>query len=136
MIGTSRLGLMLCFAPMLQVRLAFFVSLSLAIASTVLGSERGWFGMSVKAEGAGFFLNPTLTTATIEKVEPGSPAARQALAVGDQIVEVEGHAVAGSKAKELEPLMQKAVGETLHLRLRRQNGQVYPAALIAVPKPR
>ena len=56
--------------------------------------------------------------------------------VGDQIVEIEGHPVAGQKGKELEPLLEKAVGETLPLRLKRLKGQVYAAELIAAPEPK
>ncbi len=91
--------------------------------------------MSVKVDGAGFFLNPTVKSATIAKVVAGSPAAGKGVAVGDQIMEVEGRTVAGRKAKELEPFLQKAVGETLHLRLQRKDGTLYGADLVAAAPP-
>ena len=92
--------------------------------------------MTVNVDGSGFFLNPTVKSAAITKVVANSPAAEQKLAIGDEIVEVEGRTVAGSKAKELKPLMQKSVGETLHLRLKRKSGQLYSAALVAAPRPK
>ena len=69
--------------------------------------------MVVNVDGSGFFLNPTIKSATIQKVVPASPAAQRNLAVGDEIIAIEDRVVAGKKAKELEPLMQKAVGEAL-----------------------
>ena len=100
------------------------------------GAEHGWFGMAVKVDGDGFFLNPTVKSATIQKVVPDSPAAQQHLAAGDQISEIEGRTVAGKKAKELEPLMEKAVGETLRLRIKRPDGKFFSAALIATRVPK
>lgn len=121
---------------MMPAKVATLVSVVLAFASVALGSERGWFGMTAGVDGSGFFLNPTVKSATITKVVANSPAAEQKLAVGDEIVEVEGRAVAGSKAKEIQPLMQKSVGGTLHLRLKRKSGQLYSAALVAAPQPK
>jgi C-terminal processing protease CtpA/Prc len=91
--------------------------------------------MAVRVDVDGF-LNPTLKAVTISKVEPHSPAARGMLAVDDQIVEVEGHGVAGSRAKEIEPLMRKAVDAPLHLRLKRANGQFYDVVLVAAAQPK
>jgi C-terminal processing protease CtpA/Prc len=96
---------------------------------------KGFFGLGVAIDGEGFFLNPTLHTVTVQKVEPKSPAANAGIAPGDQIIEVEGRAIAGSKARELEPLMRKKVGEALHLLLKRPKGESYKAVLIAIAKP-
>jgi C-terminal processing protease CtpA/Prc len=101
------------------------------LVSGVNGAEHGWFGMRVKVDGTGFFLNPT-----IQEVVPDSPAAQEYLAAGDQIIEIEGRVVAGKKAKELEPLMEKAVGEALHLRIKRADGKLFSAVLIAAPQPK
>ena len=114
---------------------AAIVALGLFVPGA-LGAEQGWFGMGVKVDGDGFFLNPTVKSATIQKVIPASPAAQQNLAVGDQIIEIDGHVVAGKKAKELEPLMEKAVGETLRLRVKRPDGKLFSAVLIAARAPK
>ncbi len=118
------------------MRAASFVFLVIFFAfPTVKGADRGWFGMGLKAEGTGFFPNPTIKSITIISVEPNSPAARGELAAGDEVIELEGRVLAGKKAKEIRPLAEKAVGESLHLRLRHQNGEVYSAILVAVSKP-
>ena len=66
---------------------------------------------------------------------PGSPAAAQHLAVGDVLVEIEGLPVAQADGDALKGRMHKAVGETLHLRLKRASGELYPADLVAAAKP-
>ena len=94
----------------------------------------GTFGFAIDVDGEGFFLNPTLKTVTIKSVVPGRPAATAGIKPGDQIVEVEGRPVLGAKARELQPLMKKNVGETLALRLRKPSGDLYVVSLVAAPK--
>ena len=94
----------------------------------------GTFGFAIDVDGEGFFLNPTLKTVTIKSVVPGRPAATAGIKPGDQIVEVEGKPVLGAKARELQPLMKKNVGETLALRLRKPSGDLYVVSLVAAPK--
>lgn len=94
----------------------------------------GTLGFAVDIEGEGSFFNPTLKTVTIKSVVPGGPAATAGIKPGDQIVEVEGRQVTGSKAGELQPLMRKNAGEALALRLRKPSGEVYAVALVAAPK--
>jgi C-terminal processing protease CtpA/Prc len=94
----------------------------------------GTFGFAIDVDGEGFFLNPTLKTVTIKSVVPGRPAATAGIKPGDQVVEVEGRPVLGSKARELQPLMKKSVGETLALRLRKPSGDLYGVSLVAAPK--
>ncbi len=112
------------------------VMLLVLTLSPAQGEEaRGYFGLGVSIDGEGFFLNPTLRSVTIQKVAPKSPAASAGIVPGDQIVEVEGRAIAGTKARELEPLMRKKVGQTLHLLLKHPSGGSFKANLIAVAKP-
>ena len=101
----------------------------------VWAGEKGWFGFGadIKVDG---ILSPTLVWVKISKVEPASPAAQKGVAVGDEILQVDNTDVPGHKARELKPLMQKQVGETLHLRLKHANGETYSAALIAVQPPK
>jgi C-terminal processing protease CtpA/Prc len=112
------------------------LSVFLLSGSAAGGPDKGWFGFSVTVDGDGFFLNPVLRSVTITSVTPGSPAAARGLTAGDQVAEVEGVVVVGSKADDVQPLMQKAVGQPLHLRLRRPTGELYSATLIAAEKPK
>ena len=96
--------------------------------------EKGWFGFGTAIRGTGLF-NPTILSATVDSVEPKSPAADKSIAVGDEIIQVENTDVPRHKASGLKPLMQKAVGESLHLKLKRPNGETYSVTLIAAKRP-
>lgn len=114
---------------------AFAALLAPAVAVQAQEAPKpGTLGFAVDIDGEGSFLNPTLKTVTIKSVVPGRPAATAGIKPGDQIVEVEGRQVKGSKARELQPLMKKNAGETLALRLRKPDGEIYAVALVAAPK--
>ena len=114
---------------------AVCLMLFLAIASVaVANAEQGYFGLTVNVDGTGFFLNPTIKTATIKQVAAGSPAATAGIVAGDEILEVEGHAVPGSKADAIAPLMVKGVGQPLTLKRRRSSGAVYSVTLVAIAR--
>src|SRR3954447_11251013 len=106
-----------------------------AWTQAVCAGEKGWFGFGadIKVDG---ILSPTLVWVKISKVEPGSPAAEKGIVVGDEIVQVENTDVPGHKARELKPMMQKQVGETLHLRLKRASGETYAVGLVAAKSPK
>lgn len=91
-------------------------------------------GISVKTDG-GMPWNPKLQSVTISRVAPASPAAQKGIAVGDQVIAADGLTIAGRKARELEPVMHKTVGETLRLALKRPDGKAYEVTLVAVAKP-
>ena len=116
---------------------SIFVSLSLALAvvPAIGEEERGFLGFSFEIDGEGFFLNPTLKSATIASVATASPAASAGIAPKDRIVEVEGHAVVGAKGKDLQPLLKKAPGQSLQLKLKRPTGEEYAVTLVAVARP-
>lgn len=97
-------------------------------------AENGWFGFALAIDAEGI-LNPKLRSIKIEKVFPGSPAAKAGLAVGDMIVEIEGIAVAGTKAATLKAAIQKPVGETLRLKIKRGSDATLDVAVIAGPQP-
>jgi C-terminal processing protease CtpA/Prc len=103
--------------------------------SMVTAGENGWFGFELKIAGEGFF-NPTVRAVTVTSIVPQSPAAAQPIAAGDEIIQVENTEVAGRKASELKPLIQKQVGETIHLKLKRPNGETYSVTLVAVKRAR
>jgi C-terminal processing protease CtpA/Prc len=111
------------------VLLFTFVWTSMATAA-----EKGWFGFGLKIEGSGF-LSLTIKSATVESIAPHSPAAEQHLAVGDEIIQVEETTVPGCRAWGLKSLMQKQVGESVHLRLKRPGGEIYSVTLTAVKNP-
>ena len=113
------------------------VLLALALLSAgavALAGERGFFGFGLAVTGKGFFLNPTITRLGIDKVMPGTPAAG-GIRAGDEILKIEGVAVAGQKGKALQATAARDVGQTLHLELKRPDGEVYAVALVAVKRP-
>ena len=97
--------------------------------------EKGWFGFAVSVDVEGFSLNPTLRTAKIESVVPSSPADSAGLLAGDLIVEAQGVTVAGAKAEALKAAVQRAVGETLQLTIKRDSSAPWVVALTAVANP-
>ncbi len=96
---------------------------------------RGWFGFLIAIESDGGALDPVIRSATIKEVLPGSPAAAQHVAAGDRIVAVDGQAVVGRRARELQPHVDKAVGEAVVLRLQRQGGELAEVRLVAAARP-
>lgn len=96
--------------------------------------EKGYFGFKVKPEMTGFMLNPTVKRVLVAAVTPGSPAAGR-VGVGDEIIEAEGQTVPGAKALQLKPMLQKTPGETVHLKLKRANGEKYSVEIAAVKRP-
>jgi C-terminal processing protease CtpA/Prc len=100
-----------------------------------VGGRKRVVGFGVTIKGEGFFLNPVLAAVTIDTVDAHSPAAEKGIAVGDEILQLENTPVPGHRALELRPLLQKSVGESLHLRLKRPNGESYSVTLIAAKKP-
>jgi predicted metalloprotease with PDZ domain len=127
---TSSLG-----ARMQCTRAALILAAIFLFSAAVLGAEKGWFGLAVSVDVDGLSLNPTLRTITVQKVFASSPAASVGMAPGDTLVEVEGIVVAGTKADIIKTAMQKSVGQTLHLKIRRSTADIREVALVAVPKP-
>lgn len=119
---------------MKKLLLAFILTAFLHVAIATAG-EPGWFGFGVSMKGSGFFLNPTVEAVIIQSVVPKSPAAQHDIAVGDEVVQVEGTAVSGRKANELKPLMKREVGQVLHLRLKRASGEIYSVNITAAKRP-
>ena len=115
--------------------------LSLLVAAALLFSplgshaaEMGWFGFALAIDADGI-LNPKLRSIKIDKIFPASPAAKAGLAAGDMIVEIEGVVVEGAKTETLKAALQKSVGETLRLKIKRGTDAAQDVYLIAGPKP-
>jgi C-terminal processing protease CtpA/Prc len=109
--------------------------LLLALAGAAHAEDHGYFGFGLKVVTKGFFLAPTVSDLTIDKVVPGTPAERAGIRPGDRILEVEGKPVAGSKVLDLKASATRQVGQTLRLTLRHADGQVYRVAMVAVAHP-
>jgi C-terminal processing protease CtpA/Prc len=92
------------------------------------------FGVVAGVNADGIF-NPRLKSVLIQSVEPGGPAAAACIAAGDGVVEVEGRPVDGAAASEMSHLMNKAPGQTLMLKLKREGGEPYVVELTAVARP-
>ncbi len=126
---------------MQNMRLVLRAWALLAVLSVALGgalpaaaAERGWFGIGVNIEADGDAARRVVRTVTIQSVAPDSPAAQAGLAPGDVILEANDLPLAGLKMSELREAMGKAVGESLHLKVRR-SGTVRVVAMVAVAPP-
>ena len=97
-------------------------------------ADRGYIGLAIEVDGEGFFLNPTLKSVKVETVVPNSPAALAGMHPGDLIVEVEGHAVAGTKADVLKSYLQREVGQSTRMLVRKATGETMAVVLVAVQK--
>lgn len=104
------------------------------LASTASRAEtpEPFFGLSIKVDVDYTF---DLESAVINAVLPDSPAARAGILQGDNIIEIEGCAVPGCGAYKTKRLMDKAIGESLHLKLRHPDGTVFSATLVAIEHP-
>jgi C-terminal processing protease CtpA/Prc len=105
------------------------------LSGNALAEDHGYFGFALKVVTHGFFLAPTISDLSIDKVMPGTPAERAGIRAGDRILEVEGKPVAGSKALDLKASATRMPGQTLHLTLRHADGQVFKVAMVAIPHP-
>ena len=116
--------------------LHFFIAAFIAFfALAAEASEKGYLGLSIAIDGEGAFWNPTLKSVKVAKVAPRSPAEQAGVTVGDQIVEIEGRQISGAKAKDLQPHMQKDVGQRVNMVVRKASGETKPVSIVAGPKP-
>ena len=95
----------------------------------------GRFGIGFKVETEGFVLDPKLKRVTVTSLQPGLPADKAGIKLGDEIVEADGKAVAGARAFGMRSIMDKEAGQSLTLKLRHPAGDVYTVTMVAVAKP-
>jgi C-terminal processing protease CtpA/Prc len=111
---------------------------ALAIATPLVAAQKGFIGMQLdgKADpGSGLnFLNPTLLSGWVKYIVPKSPADGHGIAVGDSVLEIDGMPVPGCKLSALKAKLTVEPGQTVHLKLKRANGEIYTADLTAIPK--
>ena len=113
---------------------AALFALLLSVSSAAWAGERGSFGFALSINGEGVFWNPTLRSVKIGTVAPKSPAAEAGMVTGDEIIEVGGKTVPGAKGNDLKAHVEKDIGESLHMKLRRANGEVAAVTLVAAAK--
>ena len=109
-------------------RLALLAVLLLACAPSSY-ADGAKLGFAITVDGDGFVLNPVVTKVRVTSVEKGSLAASAGMVAGDEILQIEGHPVAGKRARELQPYMAFGPGETRILHLRHASGEEYDARL-------
>jgi C-terminal processing protease CtpA/Prc len=85
-------------------------------------------GFALKFETDGFFSSK-ITRALVTQVRPQSQAQAAGLAVGDELIEVEGVPVPGNSAGAIKPHMQFEPGQPTRLVFKRPSGAVYEATL-------
>lgn len=66
---------------------------------------------------------------------PSLPAQQAGITEGDLILEVEGTRVAGSRARDLQPYLERKAGQPLRFLLRKPNGEERQVTVIPGPKP-
>ncbi len=86
-------------------------------------------GMSLKIHAEGFF-STTVVKATVESLVPDSQALKAGLAVGDELLRVQGITVPGNKADVLKPHMKFEPGVPKKLAFKRADGSEYEVTLI------
>lgn len=106
------------------------IALSFAFTTSFAGAEPAGkslgFGLQVSAEG---LFSPKVTKVVVKSVETGSQAHAAGLAVGDELIRVEGFQVPGAAASDPKPRMEFEVGKPKKLGLRRPDGKEYEATL-------
>ena len=116
-------------------RLVATLALIGAFSVTANAAEKAWYGFHINPETSGFVFNPIVQSIPIDRIAPNSPASAQSIRVGDEIIEADGKPLRGARALELLSLINKQPGDTLRLVLRRPNGEIYRAEMVAVKKP-
>ena len=95
--------------------------------------RRGRLGFTVYVEVDGSYAKPILKSVHVQEIEPGSPAEVGGLKVDDQIVEVQGKALAGANAREVAAMVQVPPGERLQLVVRGSDGAQRELTIVAGP---
>jgi hypothetical protein len=111
----------------LRMALALFLITAFALPAHADGPNVG-FSISVQSEGW-FFLNPKIKQIFVSNVQEGSLAKGAGMVAGDEILEIEGKAVAGMRFKHFAEVMDFNAGETRVLRLKHPDGKEFDARL-------
>ncbi len=88
--------------------------------------------MQVSTDG---FFSSTVAKVTVIQVLPNSQALAKGLAIGDELIRVQGVQVPGNKATTLKPHMEFVAGVPKELVFRRTNGTEYEVTLTRAKSP-
>jgi predicted metalloprotease with PDZ domain len=124
-------------APAKGVRLTWsfkqmfkFLVTSISIISfSILATDRIKLGTSADVETDGFF-SPTLSSYTIQKVKPNSPAENAGIIVGQKLISVEDCKIPGCPVSEAKKLMRKESGSVINLLLENLDGSKVSAKVM------
>jgi C-terminal processing protease CtpA/Prc len=109
---------------------------SLAVTATLAGAaERGFLGISYSIDGEGFVFNRIVKSVKVNNVVLRSPASREGIRIGDEILEVDGKRIPGSRVSELKPLLDKQAGQTIRIVLRKSSGQTHTVRVALEARP-
>lgn len=114
------------------MRIVLLAAALLAASASSAEAPEPFFGYSIQVD-VDYTLD--LESAVITAVVPGSPAAKAGIRQGDSITEIESCAVPGCGAYKAKRLMDKAIGEPLHLKLKHADGTVFSATLVGIAPP-
>jgi C-terminal processing protease CtpA/Prc len=103
-------------------------ALALGAASLPASAQPKPIGFSLQVSTDGI-LSPKVVKAVIGKVQDDSQARAAGLAVGDELIKVEGIEVPGNGAFTLKPHMEFVPGKPKRLMFKRADGSTYEAIL-------
>ena len=95
--------------------------------------RRGRLGFTVYVQVDGSYAKPVLKSVHVQEIEAGSPAEVGGLQVDDEIMQVQGKALAGANAREVAAMVQVPPGEQLQLVVRGSDGSQRQVTIVAGP---
>ncbi|GLQ90706.1 PDZ domain-containing protein [Dyella flagellata] len=116
------------------VRAWVFMLLLFTCLGVSAAGQPGRFGIGFKVETEGFMLNPKLKSVVVSYLQPGLPADKAGIKVGDEIIEADGKTIAGASAFGMRSVMDKDAGQSLTLKLKHPTGDTYTVSMVAVAK--
>jgi C-terminal processing protease CtpA/Prc len=106
-----------------------------AVVAAPSAAEPGFLGIGISIDGEGFVANRIVKAVKVERVVQHSPAARAGIVLGDELVEVDGRTVRGSRVSELRPLLDRPAGHVLRLVVKRPSGQLVEVRVVLAARP-
>ena len=92
-------------------------------------SADGKIGMTLEVDTDGPFWNPVVNRLKVKAVDKASLAEAAGIAAGDEIVQIEGKAVAGRLVQDLKEYLKFSPGETRTLCLKHTSGDQFDARI-------
>ena len=115
-----------------------FILFALTAVVPLFAAEKGFLGLKIDMKGdpsgSSSVFNPTIMSAWVSYIVPKSPADGHGMAIGDIVLAIDGVPAPGCKLSALKAKMSAGPGQTIHLKLKRSNGEIYTADLTVVPK--